>query len=144
MSEQSQKSLFDFWELIDEILNAVLFLLIGFEILSIHRSISTLLPAILIIPLALSIRAITVAIPMSLFKLKKSYAPYTTSIIIWGGLRGGLAVALALVIPGAEQERALILTMTYAIVLFSILVQGTTTGVLIARSKAGVKHPSDR
>jgi monovalent cation:H+ antiporter, CPA1 family len=135
MSEQSQKSIYEFWEIIDEILNAVLFLLIGFEILSIHQFESTYIPALLAIPLTLAVRSVTVALPMSLFKLKKTYPPYTTSIIIWGGLRGGLAVALALVIPGAESERALVLAMTYAVVLFSIIVQGSSAGKLIKLSK---------
>ena len=135
MSPQSRKSLYEFWELIDEILNAVLFLLIGFEILSLHDVSSSILPGILAIPLVLLVRAVTVALPMGLFKLKKSYPPYTTTIIIWGGLRGGLAVALALVIPGTEAERILILTMTYMVVLFSILVQGSTASYLIERSK---------
>ncbi len=136
MSAQSRKSLFEFWELIDEILNAVLFLLIGFEILSIHDFSITFIPGLLAIPLVLLVRAVTVALPMSLFKLKKSYPPYTTTIIIWGGLRGGLAVALALVIPGSGTDRILILTMTYMVVLFSILVQGSTAPYLIKRSKA--------
>jgi monovalent cation:H+ antiporter, CPA1 family len=135
MSSQTQASLYEFWELIDEILNAILFLLIGFEILAIHRLHETIAPALMAVPMALAVRAVVVGIPMSLFKLKKTYEPYTTSIIIWGGLRGGLAVALALVIPGSETERSLILAMTYAIVLFSIIVQGTSCSWLIKRSK---------
>ena len=139
MSPQSRRSLYEFWELIDEILNAILFLLIGFEILSIHDFGTTFLPGLIAIPMVLFVRAITVALPMSLFKLKKSYPPYTTTIIIWGGLRGGLAVALALVIPGTETERILVLTMTYMVVLFSILVQGSTAPYLIARTKDTAK-----
>lgn len=134
--ETSDNYLHEFWELIDDVLNAVLFLLMGFEILSIQHFGNSALPAILAIPLSLTARALTVALPMGLFKLKKSYDPYATSIIIWGGLRGGLAVALALVIPGTEAQRALILTMTYAIVLFSILIQGSTASILIKKSKA--------
>ncbi len=135
MSIQSKKHIYEFWELIDEILNSVLFLLIGFEILAIQHLDTTILPAIMMIPLCLIVRALTVALPLRAFKIKKDYPPYTTPIIIWGGLRGGLAVALALVLPGSEVERALILSMTYAVVLFSIIVQGSTAKHLIEKSK---------
>lgn len=135
MSIQSKKHIYEFWELIDEILNSVLFLLIGFEILAIQHLDTTILPAIMMIPLCLIVRALTVALPLRAFKIKKDYPPYTTPIIIWGGLRGGLAVALALVLPGSEIERALILSMTYAVVLFSIIVQGSTAKHLIEKSK---------
>ena len=135
MSIQSKKHIYEFWELLDEILNAILFLLIGFEILAIQHLDTTILPSLLMIPLCLLVRAVTVALPLRAFKVKKDYPPYTTPIIIWGGLRGGLAVALALVIPGSELERALILSMTYAVVLFSIIVQGSTAKHLIEKSK---------
>lgn len=135
MSIESKKHIYEFWELIDEILNAILFLLIGFEILAIQHLDTTILPAMMMIPLCLLVRALTVALPLRAFKIKKDYPPYTTPIIIWGGLRGGLAVALALVLPGSELERALILSMTYAVVLFSIIVQGSSAKYLIEKSK---------
>ena len=135
MSAKSRESLDNFWELMDEILNAVLFLLIGFEILIVHTNLNTLYAAILAIPLVLIVRYITVAIPMALFKLRKTYAPYTITILVWGGLRGGLAVALALALP-KNEHRDLILLMTYAVVMFSILVQGLTMKTLVEKSKA--------
>lgn len=135
MSTKSRESLDNFWELMDEILNAVLFLLIGFEILIVHTNLNTLYAALLAIPLVLIVRYITVAIPMALFKLRKTYAPYTITILVWGGLRGGLAVALALALP-KNEHRDLILLMTYAVVMFSILVQGLTMKSLVEKSKA--------
>lgn len=134
MSKKSRESLDTFWELIDEILNAVLFLLIGFELLLIKTTKQEFIAAVLAVPIVLSSRCITVGIPMSIFKQFKKYLPYTTTILIWGGLRGGLAVALALALP-VSKERELILAMTYAVVLFSIIVQGMTIKPLIERSK---------
>jgi CPA1 family monovalent cation:H+ antiporter len=134
MSEKSRERLDTFWELIDEILNAVLFLLIGFEILILETHKAEIYAALLAIPLVLLVRFITVAGPMSLFKLRKQYAPYTISILVWGGLRGGLAVALALALPQSEN-REMILVMTYAVVMFSILVQGMTIKSLVAKSR---------
>ncbi len=138
MSAKSRESLDTFWELIDEVLNAILFLLIGFEILIIQTGHSTVYAALLAIPLVLLVRCLTVAIPMALFKIRKTYVPYTITILVWGGLRGGLAVALALALPKNEQ-RDLILLMTYAVVMFSILVQGMTMKSLVEKSKF-VKH----
>ncbi|MBX9586740.1 MAG: sodium:proton antiporter [Gammaproteobacteria bacterium] len=135
MSEKSRNNLDTFWELIDEILNAVLFLLIGFELLILETSVSSIIAAIIAIPLVLFVRFLTVAAPMALFKLRRKYAPYTISILVWGGLRGGLAVALALALP-QSKNRELILLMTYAVVLFSILIQGMTIKSLVEKSKA--------
>jgi CPA1 family monovalent cation:H+ antiporter len=135
MSEKSRNNLDTFWELIAEVLNAVLFLLIGFEILILETRLSDIMAAFIAIPLVLFVRFITVAIPMSLFKLRKKYAPYTITILVWGGLRGGLAVALALALP-QSHDRELILLMTYAVVMFSILVQGLTIKSLVEKSKA--------
>lgn len=114
-----------FWEVVDEILNAILFLLLGFELLLIHATIVEILCAMMIIPLILLVRWITVAIPLKLFHFKRAMHPFTIVILTWGGLRGGLAIALALSIPSGKY-RELILVMTYAVVAFSILVQGTT------------------
>ena len=128
------KPLVSFWEIVDEILNAVLFLLIGFELLIIKISAIFLLVMLIAIVLVLCVRYITVVIPISLFKLKKKYAPYLVTILTWGGLRGGLAVALALSIPPSEQ-RNLILTMTYGVVAFSVIVQGITVKPLVRLAK---------
>lgn len=134
MSLKTQHNLDNFWELIDEILNALLFFLIGFELLIIKVTSQELIASMLAIPLILIIRFITVGAPLSLFKLKRQYTPHYIKILSWGGLRGGLAVALALALP-ASSYRNLILAMTYSVVIFSIAIQGTTIKPLIRLSK---------
>jgi CPA1 family monovalent cation:H+ antiporter len=133
MSISTKRNLDTFWELIDEILNAVLFLLIGLELVLIDATWKEITAAIVAVPLVLSIRYITVGTPISILKLRRKYVPHAINIMTWGGLRGGLAVALALSIPAGEY-RHLILVMTYAIVLFSVLVQGLTVKHLIKLS----------
>ncbi|MCH9644604.1 MAG: sodium:proton antiporter [Gammaproteobacteria bacterium] len=127
LHERAQKTVANFWELIDEVLNAVLFLLIGFELLVLHINGMQTLAAICIIPIVLLVRMVTVATPLVSLKLrlKRHYKKYTISILTWGGLRGGLAVALALSIP-YNSHRDFIIALTYAVVVFSIIVQGTT------------------
>lgn len=115
----------DFWEIIDEILNAILFLLIGFELLTIKADYWVIVAALGAIPLILFIRLITVSVPMKFIQLRKSKQPLMIAILTWGGLRGGLAVALALSIPNSPQ-RDIILAMTYAVVAFAVIVQGLT------------------
>jgi len=134
MSVASQRNLDNFWELIDEVLNTLLFFLIGLELLVIKISSQDLLACAIAIPLVLLVRFITVAGPLSIFKLKTTYAPHSIKILTWGGLRGGLAVALALALP-VGPYRNLILAMTYAVVIFSIAVQGTSIKPLIRLSK---------
>ncbi len=123
-----------FWELIDEILNAVLFLLIGLELLTLNIHGKQMIAVFAAIPIVLLVRLITVAIPMRALKHRGKTAPYTISILTWGGLRGGLAVALALSLP-AGADRHLILAMTYAIVAFAVIVQGLSIKSLVRLSK---------
>lgn len=133
MSKKTRESLETFWEVVDEVLNAVLFLLIGLELLVLDIHWSELLLALAVIPLVLIVRWLCVATPMTFFKRRQDYSPYMIYILTWGGLRGGLAVALALALP-AMAERQTILTMTYAVVIFSILVQGLTMRPLLRKS----------
>ncbi len=133
MSEHTQSSMFSFWELIDEILNSVLFLLIGLEVLVISLDPSFAWIAIATIPLVLSARLIAVSIPIVLLSLKQTFAAGAIPVLTWGGLRGGISVALALSIP-AIPEKPLLLTCTYAVVLFSIIVQGLTVKQLVNRT----------
>lgn len=134
MSRAIRNNLENFWELIDEILNAVLFFLMGLELLVIEHDVHHIFIGLAAIAIVLAIRFITVAIPISLFKLKRTYSPYFISILVWGGLRGGLAVALALALP-ASPYRSIIMTMTYAIVVFSVIVQGLTVKPLVQKSQ---------
>lgn len=134
MSIKTQENLDTFWELVDEVLNALLFFLIGFELLVIKFSGQEIIACLIAIPMTLLVRFITVGAPLSVFKRIKQYTPHTVKILTWGGLRGGLAVALALALPPSSY-RNLILAMTYMVVIFSIVVQGTTIKPLIRLSK---------
>ena len=132
MSEQTRHQLDTFWELVDEILNAVLFVLIGLELLILTFTSSALLLSLLIIPMVLVARFVSIGIPLSLLGRFRTFTPGTVRILTWGGLRGGISVALALSIP-PMPERPMLLTFTYTTVLFSILVQGTTIKQMVAR-----------
>ncbi len=125
MSEKTCEHLDSFWELVDEILNAVLFVLIGLEILVLQFNVSYLLAGLAAIPLVLAARWVSVGIPISLLKLRREFSPNVVKIMTWGGLRGGISVALALSLPSGP-ERDVILAVTYTVVIFSILVQGLT------------------
>lgn len=128
-----RKRILTFWEVIDEVLNAILFMLIGFELLTIQASPLELVAILLVIPLVLAVRFVTVATPLSLRFFKRKKHPYMLSILTWGGLRGGLAVALALSLP-PSTERDLILALTYGVVAFSVIVQGITIKPLARRA----------
>lgn len=130
MSEKTRSHLIHFWEVIDSAFNAILFLLIGLELLVIQRSLFECFSGLGAIVIVLVARAISVATPLALLRLKRQYEPFSMSIMVWGGLRGGLAIALALALPSG-QAKSLILPMTYAVVLFSIVVQGLSVGPLV-------------
>ena len=129
MSDSTREHLDTFWELIDEILNAVLFLLIGLEVLILVYHTEYFLSALAIIPIVLLSRFISVSIPIQIMKKVREFSPGVTRLMTWGGLRGGISVALALSLPRG-LEREVILAVTYAVVIFSILVQGLTLGSL--------------
>ncbi len=132
LSDCRRKYVIDFWSLIDEILNAVLFLLIGLEVLVIVGTIQHLGVALLAIPVTLFARALSVCIPMVMLSRWQSFGKGEAPVLIWGGLRGGIAVALALSLPASEYTSA-ILSVTFAVVLFSIIVQGLTVAPLIRK-----------
>ncbi len=127
MSEKTCEHLDSFWELVDEILNAVLFVLIGLEILVLQFNLSYLLAGLAAIPLVLAARWVSVGIPISLLRLRREFSPHVVKIMTWGGLRGGISVELSLSLPSGP-ERDVILAITYTVVVFSILVQGLTIG----------------
>lgn len=131
MKAESRQHLETFWGCIDEILNAVLFLLIGLELLVLHLSDFDILLAALCIPLVLLVRFLTVAAPFAFFQRRKhQHGRGIVKILTWGGLRGGLAVAMALALPD-NHFRSIVLAMTYAVVLFAVVVQGLTAKRLL-------------
>ncbi|MBK1629972.1 sodium:proton antiporter [Thiohalocapsa halophila] len=135
MSQLTQEHLDNFWELVDEVLNAVLFVLIGLEILVLTLSAQYVLAGLLAIPLVLLARAISAGLPIAVMRRFRSFSPGVVTILTWGGLRGGISVALALSLPeGATRD--LLVTVTYCVVVFSILVQGLTLGPVV-RAMAG-------
>ncbi len=134
MSENTREHLDSFWELMDEILNAVLFLLIGLEILVLTIKGNYIIAGLIMIPVVLLARFISVGVPVTFMRRIKDFSPHAVKIMTWGGLRGGISVALALSIPNGPEREAL-LTVTYIIVIFSILVQGLTIERFVASKK---------
>lgn len=135
MSDKTIEHVDMFWELIDEILNGMLFVLLGFELLILTFESSNFTAGLIAIPAVLLARFIGVSLPILLLKFKREFSPNAIKVLTWGGLRGGISVALALSLP-ASPQRDLILMMTYVVVVFSILVQGLTVGKLV---KHGLK-----
>ena len=140
VSENTRDYVEKFWSLLDEILNSVLFLLIGLEVLVIAQRVDHVGVALLAIPVTLAARWISVSVPISILARWKSFTKGAIPILTWGGLRGGIAVALALSLP-VNEYKPTILTITYAVVLFSIIVQGLTIKPLVERLVA--KGPID-
>ncbi|OOR99375.1 sodium:proton antiporter [Canicola haemoglobinophilus] len=142
-SEQSQHYLDHFWKMIDHFLNSLLFLLIGSAMLLVNFTSQAIILSIIAIPVCLICRYVSVWIPFKFLSMKTVYNPYTLRILTWGGLRGGLSLAMALSIPTTSvflenigmNVRDLFIIVTYSVVLFSILVQGTTIEAMIRKSK---------
>lgn len=125
MSDKSRRYLLGFWSLVDDILNAVLFLLIGLEVLVLHFEPTLDWIALCVVPLALLARYLAVGVPVFIFDRYRRVVRGSVSVMTWGGVRGGISIALALSLPFVD-ERLPILMATYAVVLFSVVVQGLT------------------
>ena len=132
LSERSRDYLQKFWSLLDEILNSVLFLLIGLEVLIIARTGFDYWMGLLVIPMALAGRWLSVFLSIGVLSRWETFTRGAVAVLTWGGLRGGIAVALALSLP-ASDYRPFILSITYVVVLFSIIVQGLTVTRLVRR-----------
>lgn len=146
MSDVTRHHVDLFWELVDEILNAVLFLMLGLEATRLRLTTGLEIAVLLVIPLVLLARLASVALPISLLRLRQTLTPHAIKILTWGGLRGGISVALALSLPNSAA-RDTVLLLTYAVVATSIIVQGLTLGGLIKRlglttPEPTSKHPS--
>ena len=132
MSLETRGHLDAFWELVDELLNAVLFVLIGLEVLVLTFNLTLLLAGFIAIGIVLVSRFVSVGIPVSLLRSRRVFSPHVVKLLTWGGLRGGISVALALSIP-AGPERTTLVAVTYVVVVFSIIVQGLSFGPLVRR-----------
>ncbi len=141
MSDRTREHLTSFWSLVDEILNSVLFLLIGMEIAAIVLDESYMLAGLVAIPLVLFARLLAVGTP---FVMLRRFTPFTKGavpVLVWGGLRGGISIALALSLPDGPTTN-LILTVTYVVVIFSVVVQGATMGMAARKFVGEVQDES--
>ena len=125
MSDKTREHLFNFWEMMDEILNSVLFVLIGFEVLALSLQPGYVTLALLMIPLVLIARVVSVGVPLFGFGLMRNRARGSLALLTWGGLHGAISVALVLALP-AGPVRDMLLPACYTVVIFSIVVQGLT------------------
>ena len=138
MSDVTHQHLTSFWSLVDELLNALLFLVIGLQVVAISLEAPNLLAAAAVIPLTLLVRGTSVAVPILLLHLRTPNLAGAMAVLTWGGLRGGISVALALALPDTPARGAM-LTVCYAVVVFSIIVQGLTMQRLALRFFGGAR-----
>ena len=142
MKSETQDYLLKFWELVDEIMNAVLFLFIGFELLLIKNLDKYLLAGGICILIVLIARWIAIFIPTKFMRLQDRFSPQTFKVLVWGGIRGGVSIALALSLPQNEYNK-IIISITYCVVVFSIVVQGLTIGKVANPKKIAQEEKED-
>jgi CPA1 family monovalent cation:H+ antiporter len=130
MSDLTRKNVDMFWELLDAIFNAVLFVLIGLEVIALSFSFQLLLAGLLVVTVTLGARALTAGLPVALLRKRSGLPQGAWEVLTWGGLRGGISVALALSLP-AGREHDIVVSLTYVVVVFSILVQGLSIGRVV-------------
>ena len=132
MSDKTRDHVQKFWSLLDEIINSALFLLIGFEVFALSISGNVVVLMIIAIPLTLTARFISVATPLTALSLRRDFTKGAITVLTWGGLRGGISVALALSMPESAIKET-ILAVTYGVVIFSIVVQGLTVKFVVKK-----------
>jgi len=131
--EHTRERIEGFWETLDEVLNILLFAFIGLDVLLTPTAVGEVLAGLLMIVVALVARFVSVALPMTLVRRRDGYGPWTIRVLTWGGLRGGIAISLALGLPASPYRSALV-TATYVVVLFTIAVQGLTVMPIVRRA----------
>ena len=141
MKSETQDYLIKFWELIDEIMNAVLFLFIGFELLLIKNLNEYLFAGGICIMVVLLSRWVSIFLPTKFMAFKHRFSPQTVKVLVWGGIRGGVSIALALSIP-KNQYSEIIISITYCVVVFSIIVQGLTIAKVANPNKLATEEQS--
>jgi CPA1 family monovalent cation:H+ antiporter len=142
MSERTREHVLQFWSLLDEMLNSVLFLLIGLEVIAIAVQGTYLVAGVAAIFLVLAARAAAVGLPLAVLSRLLPFTRGAYPVMVWGGLRGGISIALALALPAGPMQE-LILTATYVVVVFSVIVQGAIVGKVARRALAGVADSDD-
>lgn len=140
MSERTEGYVTSLWTLIDEVLNSVLFLLIGLEVIILRFEPKVLALAVVAIPVALVARLVAVSTPVLMFRWTGTLSSRNVPFLTWAGVRGGISVALALSLPD-DPAKSLVLAATYAVVLFTIVVQGLTLGAVARRTWPGLGTP---
>ncbi len=139
MSDQTEDYVDRFWEMVDMLMNAVLFVLIGLELLILRVELVYVYAALAAILFVLAARFISLVAPVKLFSRRLDFVPHSLTIMTWGGLRGGISIALALQM-NADMNRDLFVTVTYGVVIFSIIVQGLSVGPLAGRLIGNAKQ----
>lgn len=132
MSEITETYVDRFWELLDVLLNTILFVLVGMEILVLDLETPYVIAGVIMIPIALLCRHISLFLPVKLFEKRLDFVPHTHLVMTWGGLRGAISIALALGLT-QDMHRDLFLVVTYIVVIFSIIVQGLSVETLVGR-----------